>query len=130
MPAVMAASEEGGEGGKEEKGPRPEFEYIQLDPILLPVITNKGLTQEVRLMVQLEVEYGKKGEIEPYQPRLIDAYLQDLYGALGSGRGMMNGNIIDVVKVKQRLTNVTDRVLGADHKAHGVLLQVLQQHPM
>jgi hypothetical protein len=63
-------------------------------------------------------------------PRLIDAYLQDLYGALSAGHGLMKDNFVDVVQVKQRLTAVTDRILGPDHKVHEVLLQVLQQHQM
>lgn len=118
--------------GKEEdpKAPHPEFEYVQIDPIMLPIITSRGITQQIRLMVQIEVEYGKKSDVEPYMPRLVDAYLQDLYGALSAGHGIMKNNFVDVIQVKQRLTSVTDKVLGEDHKAHGVLLQILQQQPM
>ncbi len=124
------AEEGGGDKSADPNAPHPEFEYIQLDPLTLPVITTKGLTQQVSLKVQLEVEWGKKDEIEAFEPRLIDAYLQDLYGALGAGHGLMKDNVVDIVQVKQRLTSVTDKVLGPDHKVHEVLLQVLQQRPL
>jgi hypothetical protein len=124
-----AWAEEGGDA-KDPSAPHPDFEYVKLDPITLPVITTRGLTQQVSLVVQLEVDWGKKDDIAPFEPRLIDAYLQDLYGALGAGHGLMKDNFIDVDTIKQRLTSVTDKVLGPDHKVHAVLLQALQQRPM
>jgi len=126
VPAAYAA--EGEE--KAPSGPHPDFEYMQLDPLQLPIITTRGLTQEVSLMVSLEVNYGDKDTLSIYKPRLADAYLQDLYGALGAGAGLMRGNLIDVQKIKARLTSVTDKVLGPDHKVREVLLQVVQQHQM
>ncbi|MFH1159028.1 MAG: hypothetical protein V1721_09170 [Pseudomonadota bacterium] len=120
--------------GKAEKvdpdAPHPEFEYLQLDPLSLPVITAKGLTQQVSLMVSLEVDYGQKEKISLYKPRLTDAYIQDLYGALGTGHALMQGNLVDVRQVKKRLSSVTERVLGTDIKVHDVLLQVVQQRRM
>lgn len=110
--------------------PHPDFEYVKLDPITLPVITPKGLTQQVSFVVQLEVDWGKKDDIAPYEPRLIDAYLQDLYGAFSAGHGLMKNNFVNVDTVKERLTSVTDKVLGPDHKVRAVLLQALQQRPL
>jgi hypothetical protein len=127
IPSASAA--EGGDE-KDTSAPHPDFEYLRLDPITLPVITAKGLTQQVSIVVQLEIEWGKKDEIAPFEPRLIDAYLQDLYGALGAGHALMKDDFVDVDQIKQRLTAVTDRVLGPDHKVHAVLLQALQQRPM
>jgi hypothetical protein len=124
-----ADAKEGSGGAKDPNAPHPEFEYVQLDPLTLPVITTRGLTQQVSLKVRLEVDWGKKEEIASFEPRLIDAYLQDLYGALSAG-SMMKNNVVDIVQVKQRLTAVTDRVLGPEHKVREVLLEVLQQRPM
>ena len=119
MPVYAHAAEE-------EVVVTPEFEYLELSPLTLPIITDQGMMQQVSLVVALEVPYGKKDEIKVMEPRLADAYLQDLYGALGAGHAMMRGNIIDVQAVKDRLTDVTNRVVGPD-VVHGVLLQVLQQ---
>ncbi len=115
--------------GKEE-GPKPDFEYMEMKPLTLPVITEQGVTQQVSLIVALEVPYGKKAEVEGLSPRLADAYLQDLYGALGGKtNAMMVNNVIDIQAVKKRLTNVTYKVLKED-QVHDVLLQVLQQRRM
>lgn len=104
----------------------PEFEYYELAPLVLPIINERGVTQQVSLVVSLELPYGKKSEVQPYEPRLADAYLQDLYGALGAGQAMMQGNLLDVQAVKERLTVVTAKVLGPE-KVNSVLLQVVQQ---
>jgi len=126
---VYAAEHEAtGEDGSNAS--HPEFAYIQLDPISIPIITAKGLTQQVRLMVSLEIPFEQKEAVDVYKPRLADAYIQDLYGAIGAGHALMNGNIVDVAQIKQRLTAITDKVLGPDLKANGVLLQVVQQRSM
>lgn len=109
-----------------EEEASPEFEYYELAPLVLPIINETGVTQQVSLVVSLELPYGKKSEVELYEPRLADAYLQDLYGALGAGHAMMHGNVVDVQAVKSRLTDVTTKVLGPD-KVNSVLLQVVQQ---
>jgi flagellar FliL protein len=111
---------------RREKSSVPEFEYYELAPLVLPIITETGVTQQVSLVVSLELPFGKKSEVEPYEPRLADAYLQELYGALGAGEAMMHGNIVDVQAVKSRLGEITTRVLGPD-KVNSVLLQVVQQ---
>ncbi len=121
-PAYAASG--GGEG--EEGVANPEFEYYELSPLILPIISDTGVTQQVSLIVSLEMPFGKKKDVEAYSPRLADAYLQDLYGALGAGHAMMKNNVIDVMEVKRRLTEVTHKVVGQD-MVHGVLLQVLQQ---
>lgn len=109
--------------------PPPEFEYLELRPMILPVITDQGLTQQVSMVISLELPYGKKNEVQIYEPRLTDAYFQDLYGALGSGLAMMKGDVLDLQAVKTRLTDVTTKVLGPD-KVKNVLLQVVRQRQM
>lgn len=128
--ASPAYAEKAKKGGEEDpNAPHPDYEYIALKPLVLPIITEKGLTQQVSLLISVEIPYGKLEEVAPMEPRLADAYLQDLYGALGAGIGMMRGNIIDIVAIKQRLAAVSLKVLGED-KFHDVLLQVVQQRPM
>jgi flagellar FliL protein len=119
----------GGEAKEDPNAPHPDYEYVDLKPLILPVITDRGLTQQVSLMVSLELPYGKGEEVAPLEPKLTDAMLQDLYGALGNGQAMMKGGVIDVPALKQRLSAVSMKVLGAD-KFHDVLLQVVQQRPM
>lgn len=129
---MLTAPAYAGEGGgeKDPNAPHPEFEYIELKPITLPVITSKGLTQQVSIVVELEVKWGDKDEIEPFEPRLVDAYLQDMYGVLGQGHALMKGDVVDIDMIKKRLTDVTAKVVGPKHEVHAVLLQALQQRPL
>ncbi|MDE2336298.1 MAG: hypothetical protein KGL10_03205 [Alphaproteobacteria bacterium] len=136
-PAAYAAGDTmGGKAmsGAQETGPNgqhPEYQYVELSPVILPIITTQGLTQQVSLKVQLEVFWGNKDKVSTYEPRLIDAYLQDLYGALSAGSGLLKNSFVNIVAVKQRLTVDTDKVLGKDKdKVHDVLLEVLQQRPL
>ena len=107
----------------------PEFAYIQLESVTLPIITAKGLTQQISIGLSLEVPYEKKAAIAEYKPRLLDAYIQDLYGAIGAGFGLMRSGVVDVQQIKQRVAVVTGKVLGPDLKVHDVLLHVVQQQP-
>ena len=119
-PAIaMAATEE-------PAAATPDFEYLDMKPLVLPIITEKGLTQQVSLVISLEVPYGTKDKVKAMEPKLADAYISDLYGALGTGHGLMKNNVIDIPAIKARLSKNTVKVLGPD-KVNDVLLQVVQQ---
>ncbi len=142
MAAVCSASNAyagEGIGGKsqsnaresDKNGEHPKYDYVSVPPVILPVITQAGLTQQVSLKVQLEVVWGDKDKVAEYKPRLVDAYIQDLYGALSAGSGLMKNSFVNIAAVKKRLTEDTNKVLGKNSdKVHDVLLQVLQQRPM
>lgn len=123
-PAIAVAAE--GESGEQAAAATPDFEYLDMKPLVLPIITEKGLTQQVSLVISLEVPYGTKDKVKAMEPKLADAYISDLYGALGTGHGLMKNNIIDVPAIKARLSKNTTKVLGPD-KVNDVLLQVVQQ---
>ena len=107
----------------------PEFEYFEMNPVMIPIITPRGLSQQVSFVISIEVPYGKINDITAYEPRLADAYIQDLYGVLGAGYGLVNGNVLNVQAIKQRLSFVTSKVVG-DAFPTDVLLQVVQQRPL
>lgn len=109
-------------------GKTPDFEYVDMAPIVLPIITEKGVTQQVSIVISLEVPYGKTGPVKAMTPKLTDAYLSDLYAAMGSGVGLKKGSIVNVPVIKERLTKNTVKVLGPD-VVHDVLIQVVQQTP-
>lgn len=111
-----------------EDAPRvanPDFEYVEMNPLVVPVITASGVTQQVSLIISLEVPFGTRDAIRAKQPRLTDAYLRDLYGILGAG-GLMKKGVVDALAVKKRLVKATDKVLEPD-EYKDVLLQVVQQ---
>jgi len=123
--SVAYAEEHGGGGDGAEGG--PQFEYLELNPLVLPVINERGLVQQISLVISLELAEGLlAADLEKYEPRLADAFIQDLYGVLGSGYGLTRHDILDVHLIKTRLSAVTESVVGPD-KVEGVLLQVIQQ---
>lgn len=104
-------------------------EFVQLEPLILPVIDERGLSQMVSLVVSLEVpDVATAAEVKRLSPRLKDAYIQDMYGVLNRKSSMTNG-VLQVALIKDRLNKVSVEVLGKD-KVNDVLLQVVQQRPL
>lgn len=117
------AQEEKKEG--EAAGPS----YIEMKPLNLPIVDDQGVSQTVSVVVSLEVaDAAAAAEAEKMKPRLTDAYIQDMYGAL-SKKTMMEGGVIQVIYLKDRLNKVTTKVLG-EHKVKDVLLQIVAQRPV
>lgn len=105
--------------------PNPDFDYVELRPLVVPVITERGVTQQVSLIISLEIPFGMREAVRVKEPRLTDAYLRDLYGILGAG-GLMKKGIVDAHAVKRRLVKATGKVLE-EEEFKDVLLQVVQQ---
>lgn len=104
-------------------------EYVQLNAMIFPVIGDHGVTQTVSLVVSLEVpDAATAEEVKRLSPRLTDAFIQDMYGALNRKDSMEKG-VLRVAPLKARLNRVTTNVLG-EGKVNDVLLQVVQQRPM
>lgn len=116
--------EEGGHGSEGSGG-----RYVELDPLILPIIDNDGVSQVVSLVVVLEIKPGvSASEIEAMEPRLKDAFIQDMYGVLNK-HAALKGGVLQVSYIKQRLNNISVEVLG-EQKIQDVLLQVVQQRPI
>lgn len=116
---------------KEEKkhGEGEKVEFVELDPLILPIVDNDGVQQVVSLVVAIEVADPKMvAEVKAMVPRLKDAYIQDMYGILNE-HAAMKGGLIQVARIKKRLNRVTEHVLG-EGVANDVLLQVVQQRPI
>ncbi|MEZ0262722.1 MAG: hypothetical protein ACAH80_17080 [Alphaproteobacteria bacterium] len=126
-PGIAVAQEPEPEGAAALLLAKPEFAYIEMRPLVLPVITPRGLTQQVSLVISLEIPYDDKAHVEYLLPKLTDAYIGELYGQLGIGGGLMTPQgALDPTEIKTRLTSTTEKVMGAE-KVHDVMLQVVQQ---
>lgn len=131
-PAQAAEHEEPKKEAKAEKG-SPEAEaavsFVQMTPLTLPIVDKNGVSQMVSIVISLEVKGPEAAkEVERFTPRLKDAYIQDMYGAL-TRQAAMEGGVVQVGYIKSRLNKVTAKVLGTD-KVNDVLLQVIQQRPV
>lgn len=100
--------------------------FVELHPLILPILDDNGISQTVSLVVSVEVtDQAAADKIKNLQPRLHDAFIQDMYGALNR-RAVMNGGVIEVAKIKERLNRVGVAVVG-EGAIKDVLLQVVRQ---
>jgi flagellar FliL protein len=105
------------------------MEFVELDPLVLPIVDNSGVSQVVSMVISIEVDGASAAEkVKTMSPRLKDAYIQDMYGVLNE-HAALKGGVIQVNTIKKRLRKLTDKVLGED-VAQDVLLQVVQQRPI
>ena len=103
-----------------------DHEFVQLDPLILPIIDERGVTQTVSLVIVIEVgDKNKAKDVEKMSPRLKDAFIQDMYGVLNKRQALRDG-VVQVGMIKDRLRDISHRVLG-DEIVEDVLLQVVQQ---
>lgn len=106
-----------------------ELRFVELDPIILPIIDQSGVSQVVTLIVSLEVLGDANADFaKQLAPRLKDAFIQDMYGVLNR-KASMEGGVVKVDDLKKRLSRVSTKILG-DSKVNGVLLQAVNQRPI
>lgn len=107
----------------------PAFQFVEMDPLILPIVDNEGVSQVVSLVIALEVtDQATADEVKAMTPKLKDAFIQDMYGVLNK-QAALKGGVIQVSQIKQRLNMISNKVLG-EEKVHDVLLQVVQQRPI
>ena len=111
---------------KETEG-EETFQFVELNPLILPVINKKGVTQVISLVVALEVDSQEKADkVAKFQPRLTDAYLSDLYGTFS--HKMPENGVVPIDYLKKRLNLMSSKILG-EHVVRDVLVQVMQNRP-
>lgn len=104
-------------------------EYVELSPLILPIVDDSGVSQIVSLVVTLEASSASAAtEIKFMAPKLTDAYIQDLYGMLNE-HAALKGGVIQIGYIKKRLNKISQRVAG-EKRVNDVLLQVVQQRPI
>ncbi len=100
--------------------------YVQLNPIIVPIMTEEGTTQIVTLVVALEVGKALNEQlVMDNKLRLTDAFLTDMYGVFDKNVLIKNG-FVDVERIKSRLGKISTKILG-EEIVTGVLLQAVQQ---
>ena len=105
------------------------YEYLELDPLILPIVDDTGVTQTISMVVALEMKGASaKTRAQDAVPKLKDAFIQDMYGALNK-HAALKGGVVQVNMLKKRLNRVSKKVLGED-QVNGVLIQVVQQRPI
>lgn len=129
---LLAISPAMASGGGEEKpaeaGADPNAPlYVEISPFVIPVLGPNGPEEMVSLIVTLELAPGQDRTLYVKQrlPKLNDAYVQTLYGALDR-KTVKRGGLVDVGLVKAKLVKATEKVLGPDYVTD-VLVQAVAQ---
>jgi len=124
-----AAKEDGHASKDDGHGGGSSSQYVELSPLVLPIINEDGLAQVLSIVVVIEVPNNKSAaRVKEISPRLTDAYIQEMYGILNR-HVALKGGIIQVSMLKERLNTISRRIIG-DDMFNDVLLQVVQQRPI
>ncbi|MFV3126006.1 hypothetical protein [Niveispirillum sp. KHB5.9] len=111
---------------KERTGP-PVF--VQVGPMIVPVLGAKTVEQNIMVTVSLEVDDDVvRDQVRIQSPRLVDAYVQALYGGIDKGQ-VIDGQVLNIPALKTKLMETTEKVLGPD-VVHDVLIQSVSQRPV
>lgn len=126
---LALAEEEGTKTAQAEGGGPNDPIFVDLAPMVLPVIDGDRIRQVLQFTVTLQVPDEKAADhVRAIRPVLTDAYIQDLYGALDRRR-VLDGKIVDVARLRDELAKVSASVLG-EKGFKSVLIQRVSQHIM
>ncbi len=103
-------------------GPTDVPEFVEFEPLVLPLIQEGQVTYHVTLKVVVETNARGKEQVLLAKRQLTDAYLSELYGLLARRFVRRQANAIPLLR--RRLLVVSDRLLGP-----GVVSDVLLAEP-
>ncbi|HYG88296.1 MAG TPA: hypothetical protein VD978_18785 [Azospirillum sp.] len=113
---------------KEAEKPPPPVAYVRLSPIVVPMIGENRAEQFVTVVVTVEVAAAKQFHAQSNVPRLIDAFIATMYGAVND-KSILNGGLVNIPAVKEILTGAANKVLGPG-VTQDVLVQVVTQRTL
>ncbi len=118
-----------GGGGDEGAGLLSGAHYVELDPIMLPIIGSNGVSQVINLVISLEVDSSSTvRKAERLQPVLTDAYIQGMYGMLARHTAV-SGGALELSSIKKKLLKLSNNILSkdGDHDVKRLLIQMVDQ---
>jgi hypothetical protein len=101
-------------------------DFVDIQPIVLPVIERDAVTRQVGIVVTLELTGGQRADdVEPKRRQLTDAFIRELHTIYGWRSG--SDRVVDQELIKHRLLITADTVLGRG-VVHAILIrQLLEQ---
>lgn len=100
--------------------------YVNIAPFVIPVLGPNGPEEMVSLLITLEVSSQEKADfVRARLPRINDAFMRTLYGALDRGTVKRNG-LINVTLMKDKLMSAAGTTLGFGF-VDDVLVQALAE---
>jgi flagellar basal body-associated protein FliL len=92
--------------------PRVDPVFMQVEPMLIPVIQDGELKKNVYIALRLQMNPEKKEEGRKALERLHDLYLRALYDIVP--RQYEKRDTLDLTEVRERLLQITHRAIGPD----------------
>lgn len=124
VPSFAAEHGEQGHGGKEPVAGVPVF--IDMQPIVLPVIEGKNVTRQVGVLLSVELAEGHVSEdVEEKRRQLTDAFITELYRIYGWRSGA--DRVVNETLVKRHLQGTADRILGKGVVQAVLIRQLVEQ---
>lgn len=113
-------------GGGDDNAYGAQVAFVELEPLILPIIDNDGVHQIVSIIITLEAKDTLVADkVKLMKPKLQDAFIQDMYGMINR-HAALKGGIIQVGTIKKRLNAISHKIMGED-QINDVLLQLVQQ---
>lgn len=104
--------------------------FVEFNPIQVPIVDDDSPEQLVNVILALEVDSQADADrIITLAPRLNDAFLIELYGGLSTDDLIGDNQLVNVERLKRRLMQAADRVLG-EGAVNDVLIQLVSQRPI
>ena len=122
---IYLVPHEGEEPKKEEPPPKVPTSFVRMPPLVVPVIGHAKVEQFITIVVTMEVVAEKAPIVQAHQPKMVDAFLTALYGAIDD-KSVMAGNLVNIPAVKEKLTATAAKVVGPG-MVQDVLVQVVTQ---
>ena len=124
LPSFAAEYDEHGHSGKEPIPGAPAF--IDMQPIVLPVIEGKNVTRQVGVLLTVELAEGHvSDDVEEKRRELTDAFITELYRIYGWRSGA--DRVVNETLVKRRLQGTADRILGKGVVRAVLIRQLVEQ---
>lgn len=113
--AALALLAAGGAARAEGEAPTNLPPSLRIKPLMLPVLTPDGRVEKYSQM-EVTLELADAAALLTAQgnvPKLHDAILTELYGALNAG-WIIRGNIANAAALRKRLDEASETVVGKD----------------
>lgn len=99
-------------GGSEKEHKEGVPYFIELDPLIVPIITHNQSVEVLALNLILEAEDSEKsGKINDNVPRLRDGFIRSLYGRMEQDSLINKQGVLNMELLKTRLMAVANHVM-------------------
>lgn len=117
----------------QEEVVEPKFEdlpaqYVDMQPLTIPLLQENGLAATVQITLKLETR-GKENKdlVKKNLPRITDAFLQDMYSFLP--RLLKDQERLNAYVLKKRFELIAGKAMEPKGTISGVLIQSVTDQP-